>query len=191
MSLVPKAILFAARHHQYQLRKGTRVPYMAHLMNVCRILVEKDCRDEIVAAGILHDVVEDTPVTIQEVESEFGPVVAELVRGATELDKLEKKAIEKEATWKARKKQTIHFLEHEASLDQLRVSAADKLDNLRNIYDDQKRIGKKVWERFSAPRNKQNWYFGEIARIIQLKGKTDLVLAELGKDLKKLHRRVF
>ena len=96
MSIVSTSLVFATQHHQYQHRKGTRIPYMAHLLNVCKILAERDCIDEILAAALLHDVVEDTDVTIEQVEEKFGLQIAEIVRGATELDKLEKKAIEKE-----------------------------------------------------------------------------------------------
>ncbi|MCI0618509.1 HD domain-containing protein, partial [bacterium] len=67
------------------------------------------------AAELLHDVVEDTEVTLEEVEAGFGHRVADLVRGATELDKLEKKAIEKESSCQQRKMHTIHFLQNEAT----------------------------------------------------------------------------
>ncbi|WP_332733873.1 HD domain-containing protein [Flavihumibacter sp.] len=191
MSIVSKAMLFAAEHHQHQLRKGTRIPYMSHLMNVCKTLAEQDCDDELLAAGLLHDVVEDTPVTIEEVEEKFGAYVALLVRGATELDKLEKKVIDKESSWQDRKSQTVHFLEHEATIEQLIVTAADKLDNLRAIYMDKKRIGKEIWERFSASKKQQDWYFGELSRIFIKRGKEHEVLAHLGKELGKLHLKVF
>lgn len=191
MSIVSRAIVFAAQHHQHQLRKGTRIPYMSHLMNVCKTLAELDCRDEYLAAGLLHDVVEDTPVTIEEVEAEFGEEVALLVRGATELEKLEKRSIEKESSWEERKKHTIHFLEHEATEAQLTVSAADKLDNLRAIYLDKKRIGKQIWERFNASKKQQDWYFGEIARIVRERGKSNAALTHLGRELGKLHNKVF
>lgn len=191
MSIVSKAILYAARYHQHQLRKGTRIPYMSHLLNVCKTLAELDCPDEYLAAGLLHDVVEDTPATIEEVEAEFGAEVALLVRGATELEKLEKQAIEKESSWEARKKHTIHFLEHEATEAQLTVSAADKLDNLRSIYMDKKRIGKQIWERFNASKKQQDWYFGEIARIVKQRGGQKPALSHLGRELGKLHNKVF
>lgn len=112
MSIVSKALLFATEHHQHQHRKGTKIPYMAHLLNVCKLLAENECSDEILVAALLHDVVEDTDVTIEEVEEKFGGHVADIVKGATELDKLEKKAIEKESSWQERKTHTIHFLEH-------------------------------------------------------------------------------
>lgn len=191
MSIVSKAIVFAAQHHQHQLRKATRIPYMSHLLNACRTLAEHDCDDELLAAALLHDVVEDTPVTIQEVEAEFGARVAELVRGATELEKLEKQAIEKESSWEQRKQHTIHFLEHEATTDQLLVSAADKLDNLRSIYLDKKKIGKKVWERFNASKDQNDWYYRELARIFKERGKDHEVLGTLGRELGKLHNKVF
>lgn len=112
MSIVSKVLVFATAQHQHQHRKGTKIPYMVHLLNVCRIVAENNCSDEVLAAALLHDVVEDTAVTIDDVEKNFGKHVAEIVRGATELDKLEKKAIEKESTWRERKEHTIYFLQH-------------------------------------------------------------------------------
>lgn len=98
MSIVSEALVFATQHHQHQHRKGTKIPYMAHLLNVCKLVAENNCSDEVLAAALLHDIVEDTDVTIEQVEEKFGRQVAEIVRGATELDKLEKKAIEKESS---------------------------------------------------------------------------------------------
>lgn len=191
MSIISQAIVFAAERHQHQFRKGSRIPYMSHLLNVCRILGERNCSDEILAAALLHDVVEDTEVTIEEVESRFGNIIAEIVRGATELDKLEKRSIEKESSWQERKEHTIHFLEHEASLDQLLVSCADKLDNLRSIVHDHERIGEAVWYRFNASKEKQSWYYRSIAAIMREKGKENKILGELAGEMDQLVKRVF
>jgi len=191
MSIVSQALVFATEHHQHQHRKGTKIPYMAHLLNVCKLLAENDCSDEILAAALLHDVVEDTDVTIEEVEEKFGLQVAELVRGATELDKLEKKAIEKERSWQERKEHTIHFLEHEATTDQLLVSAADKLDNLRSIAYDHARIGEALWKRFNATKDQQAWYYGAVASILQAKGSDNKILAEFGNEMTMLCKKVF
>lgn len=98
MCIVSKALVFATEHHKHQHRKGTKIPYMVHLLNGCKLVAENNCSDEVLAVALLHDIVEDTAVTIEEVESIFGKQVAEIVKGATELDKLEKKAIEKEAS---------------------------------------------------------------------------------------------
>ena len=191
MSIVSKALIFAAEHHQYQHRKGTKIPYMTHLLNVCKIVAENNCSDEVLAAALLHDVVEDTEVTIEQVEEIFGKQIAEIVRGATELDKLEKKVIEKESSWLERKKHTIHFLQHEASTDQLLVSAADKLDNLRSIVYDYNKFGEKLWSRFNASKEQQSWYYTSIATILMDKGNKNSILLMMGKEMVDLCRDVF
>jgi (p)ppGpp synthase/HD superfamily hydrolase len=191
MSIVSQALVFATEHHQHQHRKGTKIPYMAHLLNVCKLLAERECSDEVLAAALLHDVVEDTDVTIQEVEEKFGQHVAEIVRGATELDKLEKKAIEKESSWQSRKEHTIHFLQHEATTDQLLVSCADKLDNIRSIVYDHERIGEAIWKRFNASKEQQAWYYSSISSIAKEKGKSNSILAELAAEMEVLVNKVF
>lgn len=192
MSIVSQALLFATTHHQHQHRKGTKIPYMAHLLNVCKIVAENNCSDDVLAAALLHDIVEDTEdVTIQEVETTFGKLIADLVRGATELDKLEKKNSEKESSWLKRKEHTIHFLSQEATIDQLLVSGADKLDNLRSIVYDYSKIGDTIWSRFNANKEKQGWYYSSIANIMVDKGKQNIVLAEFGNEMIQLCKKVF
>jgi (p)ppGpp synthase/HD superfamily hydrolase len=191
MSIISKALVFATEHHQHQHRKGTKIPYMVHLLNVCKLVAENNCSDEVLAAALLHDIVEDTDVTIEEVETKFGKQVAEIVRGATELDKLEKKAIEKEGSWQTRKEHTIHFLQHEATTDQLLVSAADKLDNLRSIVYDHKRIGEKLWSRFNASKEQQAWYYNTLATILVDKGKESSMLPDMGREMIDLCENVF
>lgn len=191
MSIVSTALVFATQHHQHQHRKGTKIPYMTHLLNVCKLVAENNCSDEVLAAALLHDIVEDTDVTIEEVETIFGKQVAEIVRGATELDKLERKAIEKESSWQTRKDHTIHFLQQEASTDQLLVSGADKLDNLRSIVYDHKRIGEKLWSRFNASREQQAWYYNAIANILIDKGSASDLLPVMGREMIDLCEEVF
>lgn len=162
--MIFEAIRFAAYAHSGQYRKGTNIPYMSHLINVMKILCENNCKEEVIVAGILHDVVEDTSVTIDEIETGFGREVAFLVRGATEIQKLSKIRKESdEQSWKERKQHTIHFLTGEATCDQLLVSSADKLDNLRAIRDDFDRIGETLWTtRFNAGKEEQKWYYTAI-----------------------------
>ena len=133
MSLVSEALVFATRHHQHQVRKGTKIPYMNHLLNVCRILAEYNCDDEILASALLHDIVEDTDVTIEEIEQGFGIRVASIVRACTEEIRQSKGGFDKKATWKSRKESTIDFISSRASGGSLLVIAADKLDNLRSM----------------------------------------------------------
>ena len=82
--MVFKAIKFVAEAHQGHYRKGTSIPYISHLMNVMKILIEIGCDKEIITAGILHDVIEDTSVTPEQVERVFGKRVATIVAGASE-----------------------------------------------------------------------------------------------------------
>jgi (p)ppGpp synthase/HD superfamily hydrolase len=164
---------------------------MAHLLNVCKLLAERDCADEILAAALLHDVVEDTDVTIEEVEKNFGKHVAEIVKGATELDKLEKKVVEKESSWQKRKEHTLQFLLNEATTDQLLVSSADKLDNLRSIASDHARIGEALWKRFNASKDQQDWYYSSIAAIVKQKGQDHKILADFGEEMTELCKKVF
>jgi len=191
MSIVSKALVFATEHHQHQHRKGTKIPYMVHLLNVCKLVAENNCSDDVLAAALLHDVVEDTDVTIEQVAASFGDTVAEIVKGATELDKLEKKAIEKERSWQERKAHTIHFLQHEATIDQLLVSGADKLDNLRAIAYDHSRIGEILWQRFNASKEQQEWYYSSLAAILQDKGQEHPVLGLFGNEMNVLCKEVF
>jgi (p)ppGpp synthase/HD superfamily hydrolase len=90
MNIVTRAIEFATEHHKTMIRTGTKIPYLTHLFNVCKIFAERNCDDEILAAALLHDIVEDTTVTIQVVEAKFGVRVAAMVAGATEPFKLGK-----------------------------------------------------------------------------------------------------
>jgi (p)ppGpp synthase/HD superfamily hydrolase len=191
MSIVTKALVFATTHHQHQHRKGTKIPYMAHLLNVCKLLAENNCSDEVLAAALLHDVVEDTEVTIQEVETTFGQHIADIVRGATELVKLEKKNSEKESSWLERKEHTIHFLLQEATIEQLLVSGADKLDNIRSIVYDYSKIGDTIWTRFNASKEQQAWYYSSIANILVEKGIRNKILAEFGDEMLELCKKVF
>ncbi len=96
-SRVFHAIEFAAKAHQGQFRKGTKIPYIIHPIGAAQILIEYGCSEEVIIAAILHDTVEDTKVTIQEIEKEFGKEVSKLVEHASELP-------QETHSWKERKK---------------------------------------------------------------------------------------
>jgi (p)ppGpp synthase/HD superfamily hydrolase len=191
MSIVSEALLFSTERHLHQFRKGTKVPYMVHLLNVCKILAERDCPDPLLAAALLHDVVEDTDTTIEEVEEKFGHEIAHLVRGATELDKLEKKDMDKKASWRSRKEHTINFITLEATRDQLLVIAADKLDNLRSIKDDLERLGPALWDRFNASSLEQAWYYQSLTEAFWKRKDTSDTLIKLTALIQSLVDDVF
>jgi (p)ppGpp synthase/HD superfamily hydrolase len=144
-----KAIEFATKAHAGQFRKGSRVPYIIHPLQVGKILIESNCDEEIVIAGILHDTVEDTPVELIDIEKLFGKRVAELVAGASEPDKSD--------TWENRKQHTINFLKN-APMDVVIIMLADKLDNIQTTANESQKVGEDFWNRFQRPKPQQQWY---------------------------------
>lgn len=150
------AVRFAADAHAGQFRKGSRVPYLIHPLNVAKILLDHGCSDRLAIAGLLHDTVEDTAVTVDEIRATFGDMVARLVEFATEPEKL--------WTWEKRKQHTLSVLAS-GEPPALLLSIADKLDNIRSIRSDLELFGEAAWERFKRPREKQRWYYESLRRI--------------------------
>lgn len=153
------AIELAARAHHGQVRKGTEIPYIVHPLAVAGILIRANCPEHLIIAGILHDTLEDTPVRLEEIRSQFGREVADLVVALSEPDK--------KAPWEERKAHTIDHLEQVATLDVLLVSVADKLDNMRAIRDGLESDGEDFWLRFNRPRESQKWYYQRLAGVFQ------------------------
>jgi len=156
--IVFQAIEVAAKAHSGQYRKGTMIPYIIHPLRVGVTLIEYGCRGELAAAGILHDVVEDTPLSVDDVQRAFGADTAFLVKAVSEPDKGD--------TWKRRKKHTLKQLES-ASLDVLLVSCADKLDNVLSLKKDIDQIGESVWSRFRKTRKHQSWYYTSLSQVFE------------------------
>lgn len=162
--MIFEAIEFAAKAHANHFRKGTKLPYIVHPLQVAKILIESDCPDHVVIAGILHDTVEDTPVTLDAIRQTFGEEIMNLVKAVSEPDK--------SAPWELRKAHTMESLKTVAS-DVLFVSLADKLDNIRAIKEDYKKAGDTVWERFKRPFEKQKWYYETLADIFRSRAVND------------------
>ena len=156
-SIIEHAIEFATIAHKEQTRKGTNIPYIIHPYIVGMTLQQAGCSDEIIAAGILHDVIEDTPVNLENLTSEFGKDVAGLVMQCSEPDR--------SLPWEERKKHTINFL-CTAPLAVKFITAADKLHNIRSVAYDELQEGEKVWERFSRGKEKQEWYYSGIIKSL-------------------------
>lgn len=164
MANIFHAIEFAARAHHGQYRKASPLPYIIHPLNVARILIECGAPDEIVIAAVLHDVVEDTKVTLDQVRAEFGQEVARLVEGMSEPDRKD--------TWENRKRGTLKFLEN-APQDLLLIELADKLDNIREISNDIAREGDAVWKRFNRGRDRQEWLYEQLADLFNRRVTTE------------------
>jgi len=154
IDLVDRAIGFAARAHQGQRRKIGDLPYIAHPMAVAMILQRMDCDETIVAAGLLHDTVEDTPVTLAEIRRQFGDEVSDIVAGCTEWPK-------KGVRWETRKMRMIESL-RDAPLGVKLVSAADKYHNLIHTLYNERLRGPAIWKKFGRGKEQQAWYYRSV-----------------------------
>lgn len=169
LSLSPKfteALLYAGELHGRQRRKGSGIPFMAHLLGVASIVLEDGGDEEEGIGALLHDSVEDHPregKTEKEILERFGSRVHRIVLGCTDTDP----AGGKKGTWESRKKKFIEHVRHEAAPDVLRVVTADKLYNARSIINDMRLVGEEVWSRFSVPREKTLWYYQEVTRALK------------------------
>jgi hypothetical protein len=159
LSLVDRAIGFAARAHDGQKRKTGNVPYIAHPVAVAMILQEMGCDETIIAAGLLHDTVEDTKVTLGEIRQQFGDEVADIVAGCTEPSKRKMK-------WEERKLHTIHVL-RDAPLAVKLVAASDKYHNLIHTRYTEGQIGAFLWEVFGRGKDKQAWYYRSVLESLK------------------------
>ena len=158
------ALLYAVEHHRRQLRKGTPVPYAAHLLAVCALVLEMgaDSEDEAIGA-LLHDVIEDGggPASEVDIRERFGPDVARIVRASTDADG------EPKPPWRERKEAYVASIAHKAP-DELRVSLADKLHNARSILLDYRTEGEALWARFKAGEGASvRWYYGALCEAFE------------------------
>lgn len=155
--MIERAIEVAAKAHKNQTRKCTDIPYITHPYTVGMMLLREGLSEEVVAAGILHDTVEDTSITLEFIQREFGEKVAKIVKGCSEPDKT--------LPWEDRKKHTIEYLKT-ASFEEQVVSCADKLHNITTVYEAYKEIGEEVWKRFKRGRDKQEWYYRSLVEVL-------------------------
>ncbi|WP_404469432.1 HD domain-containing protein [Sutcliffiella horikoshii] len=177
MNIVEKAIIFAAEAHKHQTRKGTEIPYITHPFAVGMMLQGAGCSEEVVAAGILHDTLEDTEATYDSLVKEFGGRVADLVVAASENDK--------SLSWEERKQHTIDGFKN-ASMEALQVIVADKLHNLRSIRADLKEHGDTIWGRFNRGKEKQRWYYANIVKALAPRKDGFKLIGELEKEVSEV-----
>jgi len=160
-NLIHEAISFATLKHAEQKRKGSGLPYITHPMEVMQILSANGCSEKVIIAGILHDTLEDTKTTHDEIRELFGDDILKIVCAESE---------DKSKTWKERKQTTINNLDN-CSLEEKSVCLADKLANLRSTVSDVKTIGEDLWNRFKAPKDDIEWYYRNVfAKLSELSG---------------------
>jgi len=148
------ALVYSARLHAKQIRKGTTIPYVSHLLGVAGIVLEHGGNEVETIAALLHDAVEDQggADTREEIRRRFGDAVVSIVDGCTDAEVIPK------PPWKERKEQYIARLSH-ASPSILLVSAADKLHNARAILGDYRALGENLWDRFNGGKEGTLWYY--------------------------------
>jgi (p)ppGpp synthase/HD superfamily hydrolase len=175
---IRKAIQFAARKHHDQLRlEAEPLPYITHLFSAA-ILVAEDgsASDEVVIATLLHDTLEDTETTEEEIASAFGGRVLELVKTVTEPKEVE--------DWKERKKRYLAQLAL-GSDDALLISIADKIDNIESKLEAYAREGAELLKRWKQPPESYLWYHGAVLNMAEAR----LLKHPLTKRLAEAHAR--
>ena len=154
-----QALAYAENVHAGVMRKGTDIPYLAHVVGVSAIVMETRGSEDEAIAGLLHDTLEDggDPERMRgEIRNQFGDRVLEIVEAMSDATPV---AGEAKPPWRARKEAYVAHLAACADPGVHRVCMADKLYNLRAINDDLANIGDELWERFNAPPEDQLWYF--------------------------------
>ena len=152
-SLFDKAVVFATKAHSGTERRGKAYPYIIHPMEAAAIVASITNDQEMLAAAILHDTVEDTDVTLEQIRETFGDRVARLVQHETAPS-------DRNLTWRERKTIQLKQL-MDAPYDSKIVALGDKLSNMQGIALDYRQVGDKVWSRFHAPNGKSDieWYY--------------------------------
>jgi len=159
-SLLDRAIVFAVKAHAGTERRGKGFPYIVHPLEAMEIVSTITADQELLAAAVLHDTVEDTEVTEEQIRKEFGDRVASIV--ASESDTFEE-GVKEEDSWHARKQAAIERLAS-ASMDAKIVALGDKLSNMRAIARDYSKVGDRLWDLFHVKDPKDHeWHYRGLA----------------------------
>lgn len=178
-----EALVYATRLHARQRRKGTQIPYIAHLLAVASIVLDYGGDEDEAIAALLHDAVEDQggPTTREEIRRRFGDAVVAIVDGCSDTDETPK------PPWQARKETYIARIATEPAPVRL-VSAADKLHNARSILKDYRAVGEAIWDRFHGGRDGTLWYYGTLVDAFRATGTAPALVDELAGVVAALKR---
>lgn len=175
---------FAIDAHMGQCRKNADIPYVSHLFEVAEIMLVNNLGEDMVIAGLLHDVMEDTSKTSEDIEALFSPSkgreIVKIILADTENDK--------NMPWKERKLETINFLKKTKSKKGMLLICADKISNLRSFQRSLKCEGDSIWEKFNASKDEQHWYYETIGELLSNKLSE---YKELNKEYKVLLKEIF
>ena len=165
MNVLEESIVFATNAHEGQVRKMAKTPYILHPLEVASIISTVTPDLEIMAAGVLHDTIEDCDVDPREIKDRFGPRVAALVQSETE-DKLSNRP--PEDTWKERKEESLLMLSHTKDIAVKILWLADKLSNMRSFYREYLKKGNDIWLSLHQKDPKEHeWYYRTIAENLK------------------------
>jgi (p)ppGpp synthase/HD superfamily hydrolase len=179
--LIDKAERFATEAHEGQMRKGGKdVPYITHPLAVAEILKDVGATTKEIVSGLLHDTIEDTDRTLEEIAMTFGDEVAVTVDYVTEADKSTK--------WKERKAKYITRL-GTAPYSAVLVASADKLHNARDTLEDYRKYGDDVWSMFNSQKDSQFWYYKMLIEIFEARKIPEKIVEELKVILTRIHDR--
>lgn len=163
------ALVLATRLHSSQLRKGTEIPYVSHLLGVASLVLEHGGNEDEAIGGLLHDAVEDQGgiETLDRIRDQFGTSVADIVDQCTDA------YTEPKPPWRERKEAYIAAIPAKSPSARL-VSCADKLHNARAILSDYRQIGDALWDRFNADTEGILWYYKSLAKAFEDAGRSAL-----------------
>lgn len=175
-----QALIYAHRLHRRQIRKGSGVPYVSHLLSVAALVLEDGGGEDEAIAALLHDAVEDQGgrETLEVIRRDYGEAVASIVASCTDAEGHPR------PPWRERKERYVAHIPH-ASPEARRVSLADKLHNARTIVLDRARVGEAIWDRFSAGKAGSLWYYRALAEAF-LENSPGVLADELARVVRAL-----
>ncbi len=179
-----EALVYATQLHATQIRKGSGIPYIAHLLGVASIALEYGANESEVIAALLHDAIEDQggAKIRDEIQQRFGETVAQIVEGCTDTD------ITPKPPWRDRKEAYIAHIP-KASTSVRLVSAADKLYNAQSILKDYRQMGDEIWQRFTGKKEGTLWYYRSLVNAFRQVDATPLI-EELDRVVSQLEQLV-
>lgn len=162
---IQDTLYFAAKHHKNQVRKKTDKPYIGHLVSTGWLIFETGLKlgveidDSVIQGAFLHDILEDTSVSAQEIKEQFGEPVLNYVLAASEEDRTQ--------SWEERKKKTIEKYKC-LELEYLLIPIADKIHNLYEMKKEIMTLGEeKCFSKFNAKKERQKWYYLSIYEVLE------------------------
>ncbi len=176
---LPSAVKFAESLHRNQTRKGSKIPYISHLLAVAGLVLEDGGTEDEAIAALLHDAIEDQGDTYpggrtwlrEVIRMEFGQEVLDIVNGCTDDEGHQKGGPDQVAAWRKRKEEYIAHLRTEQNPSVLRVSCADKLHNVRTLIHDYRTDGEVIWRRFTTKsKADQVWVYRELSKAFAERG---------------------